>query len=192
MRTLELVIAYGAFGMIAAAALLLVARGRLADAALLVPFWPIYGPFLVLGAKTTSAEGFLDRLLPNAEAVSALYDRLAVAKARVDEIDALLARDEFSIAKVEARHRALIASGDERAAASASARQENIRRLERLRARFSSELVEIDELLAQLRVQAEVVRFAGEADEATQQLVVEILSRVEGLDMMLHDEPPTR
>ena len=41
------------------------------------------------------------------------------------------------------------------------------------------------DLVAQLRVQAEVVRLAGALEEDTRDLVAELLGRVEGLDAIL-------
>lgn len=192
MRTFELLAAYGVFGITCALTLVFVAKGRLADAALLVPFWPLYGPFLVLGAlEPTKRESGFEHLLPDRIAMSRLHERMALARGKVSRIDALLAQPDFSPSATAARHASLLASGDERAAASAAARLENIRRLERLRERFTTELVELEELLAQLGVQSEVVRLAGASNEETRLLVEQIESRVEGLDAILAAEDPS-
>jgi hypothetical protein len=53
-----------------------------------------------------------------------------------------------------------------------------------MRDRFQREVTEIDELLVQLRVQSEVIRFAG-VDANTRELMEVVVSRVEGLDAML-------
>ncbi|MEQ8276787.1 MAG: hypothetical protein RMA76_26665 [Deltaproteobacteria bacterium] len=183
MRTFELLAVYGAFGLTCALTLLFVARGRVADAALLVPFWPLYGPFLVLDAMKPT-EGF-ERLLPDRLTMARLHERMTLARGRVERIDALLRQPDFSAVGTEARREELLARGDDRAAASTAARLENIRRLERLRERFTRELVELEELLAQLDVQSEVVRLAGATNEETRLLVEQIVSRVEGLDTIL-------
>ena len=189
MRTVELMLAYGAVGIACAVTLVFVARGRWGDAALLAVFWPLYGPFLILGSMTPRTDNaFMQRLLPDKVTVEKLNERLHLAQGKVEEIDRLLKREEFSRVEVEKRHKTLVASGDQRAAASANARLENIGRLQRLRERFSRELTELDELLAQLRVQAEVVRLAGSADEETRELVSEIVCRVEGLDLILAED----
>ncbi|ACY12910.1 hypothetical protein [Haliangium ochraceum] len=83
----------------------------------------------------------------------------------------------------------------------AALRLQNIRRLRALRHRFASELDDVGELLIQLTTQAEVLRLAGPAspsagaagapwgDEDAGELVRELVSRVEGLDEMLDDDP---
>jgi hypothetical protein len=58
-----------------------------------------------------------------------------------------------------------------------------------MRDRFARELDEVGELLDQLITQAELVRLAGSADASAAELVREIVSRVEGLDQMLDDDP---
>ena len=184
MRTFELLILYGAVGVLAAGALLAVARGRMSDAALLFAFWPLYGPFLLLG-RSQSDRPALASLVVGEEAVRALEARLEKAQDKVREIDTLLQRNDFSVAEAKTRYDELADRGDERAAASAKARLENIHRLVRLRERFERELTEIDELMAQLRVQSEVVRIAGGADDGTSELVHEIGCRVEVLDSLL-------
>jgi hypothetical protein len=73
------------------------------------------------------------------------------------------------------------------ALASATLRVQNIERLRELRSRFVSEVDEINELLSQLVIQVEVVRFAGSADDGTRDLLRELLLRVEGLGQMLDD-----
>ncbi len=191
MRSMELLAMYGVFGLTCAITLLFVAKGRLADAALLVPFWPLYGPFLVLDAlKPTAPKTGFEHLLPDRIALGRLHERMTLAQEKVGRIDRLLAQPEFSSSATADRHAALVASGDERAAASAAARLENIRRLERLRERFTMELVELEELLAQLEVQSEVVRLAGASSEETRLLVEQIESRVEGLDAILAADDP--
>ena len=97
------------------------------------------------------------------------------------DLDAALARrDEM------AREPASAAAG---ALASAALRVQNIERLRELRARFVSEVDEINELLSQLVIQVELVRFAGAADDGTRDLLRELLVRVEGLGQMLDDRP---
>ncbi len=183
MRANELLILYVLIGIGSAAAFTLLAKQkRLLDAAILVPFWPLYGPFLLLGRAQPAQLG---GLLPDGAIVGELTDRLATAKTRVQEIDAVLARPELDEPSARARMTELAERGDDRAAASVQARLTSIERLRRLRERFMCELTEIDELLAQLRVQSEVVRLAGGAETNTRELVEEIVHRVEGLDAIL-------
>lgn len=189
MRTSELLLVYGVVGVACAGTLLLAQRGRILDAFLLLGFWPLYGPFLIMGAISPVDEAdLLGKLLPGDDAHRALNERLALAQGRVKEIDALLQRPDFSVEQTEVRQKRLLDAGDDRAAASARARLDNIHRLVALRTRFSRELTEVDELLAQLRVQSEVVRLAGRVDDGTRDLVNEIMCRVEGLDAILADD----
>ena len=126
-------------------------------------------------------------LLPDRTAARSLAGRLDIASARVEEIDRLLEQPAFSAQAAEARHRELAAAGDEAAAATALSRAQNIGRLRRLRDQYARELDVVRELTAQLRIQAEVVRLLGEADDGSRDLVIELVSRVEGIDTMLDD-----
>jgi hypothetical protein len=160
---------------------------RWLDATLMVAFWPLCAPFLLLrapepGGATRSEIAFLlalrraagtplATLLPDETTARALGRRLRVAAGKLREIEELLRRPEFDDSS---------ATG---------VRLQNIQRLKRLRDRFARELVELEELLAQLTTQAEVVRLAGAPDSETRDLVNEILSRVEGLDAVLDEEP---
>ena len=180
--------------------------GRAVDAALLAGFWPLYGPFLLLGNPPASAkveeemeflsalrrasQTPLGKLLPDETTARALAARLRIAAGKVDEIDRLLARREFSEDAALERVRELEAkAASSRAIATASNRVQNIRRLRGLRDRFARELDEVKELLAQLVTQAEVVRLAGEADAEARELVRELVCRVEGLDEMFDGVP---
>ena len=75
---------------------------------------------------------------------------------------------------------------------SAAIRVQNIERLRDLRTRFVAEVDEIDELLSQLVIQVEVVRFVGAAEDGPRDLLRELLARVEGLSQMLDDRPALR
>lgn len=203
MRLPELLLLYVLVGGGCAVTLVAV-RGRggpaLFDAAILVPLWPLYGPFLVVqGAPlrvdgTASAELLrslakargtpMAAFLPDEAAGRALAHRVRSAGERIAEIDALLAQPEFSESDALARAEAF-RDKDERVAAAALERARNIRRLRALRDRFSRELDQVAELLQQLRIQAEVVRLAGASDHGVRELVQELLARVEGLDEVM-------
>ncbi|HVJ22056.1 MAG TPA: hypothetical protein VM686_41910 [Polyangiaceae bacterium] len=191
MRLLELAALYLLLGLGCGAVVLLrpaEPAKRWLDATLMVAFWPLCAPFLLSSARTPAAGKAsseiaflaalrraagtpLGALLPDEATARALGRRLRVAAGKLAEIEELLRRPEF----------------DE--AGASGIRLQNIRRLKRLRDRFGRELCELEELLAQLTTQAEVVRLAGAADSETRDLVREILSRVEGLDAVLDDEP---
>ena len=175
------------------------------DAGLLTVFWPLYGPFiLVQSAPHTQAESpsthhladsirraqrtpFGD-LLPDPALAARLAERLDFAARKRDEIDHLLTLPDFSEADAETRREASLDRPDSRAAAVAHSRLSNIRRLRRMRDQFAMELDEIQSLITQLRVHAEVLRIAGVHGAEGQDLVDELIARVEGLDAVL-DEP---
>ncbi len=210
MRLAELAVLYGLVGVGCAVAVLVRrnATGRtVTDAVLLVGFWPLYGPFLMARwprrdltavggeaaflAALRRAEGTpLVELLPDQNTVRQLGRRLRVAAGKVVELDELLAQPDFREGDAIRRLAALQQRNASACAVStANLRIQNIRRLRGLRDRFARELDEVGELLTQLTTQAEVVRLAGAPDAETEQLVREIVSRVEGLDRVLDDDP---
>jgi hypothetical protein len=193
-----------------AAAHIIGGRGRRpVDALLLVLFWPLYGPLILLAAKeaepahdgrpaASPATAFREALakaagtplsvfLPGPAAAEALAGRLAGASERVAEIDALLTQPDLSEETARLRHETLLARGEARAAAAAAGRLENIRQLRALRERFAAELEEVHEMLLRLRIQAEVARLAGGSDRGTRELIEEVLGRIQGLDAILED-----
>jgi hypothetical protein len=210
MKLMDLGLLYGLLGFGCACVLLWRRNdvgGTWLDAVLLAGFWPVYGPFLLaklqgsddgpedsevafLAALRRARGTPLAALLPDPQTASALARRLRVASGKVQEIDAILARPEFQAKEAVDRHKDLIdRAASECAVSTAAIRIQNIRRLQALRDRFSRELDEVEELLNQLRTQAEVVRLAGVAGDETRDLVQELVSRVEGLDRMLDDDP---
>lgn len=203
---------YGLLGLACAGAAL--ARGRATglDAALLLLFWPLHGPFLLFSsadappaphsplrapvepagpdqldlmeALERARQTPLGALLPDRDAATRLAQRLAQARARVLELDALLSRPDFSAQAAQARQDELRERGDDRAAAVARGRAQQLQRLRALRDRHERELNEVAELIAQLRVQAEVVRLVGDGED-TRDLINELLHRIDGLDAVL-------
>jgi hypothetical protein len=134
-------------------------------------------------------------LLPDPESVRCLAAKLTEASTRIEELDEVLARPSFDLPAALARsdelgHEASAASAEARA--SAAIRVQNIERLRDLRARFVAEVDEIEELLSQLVIQVEVVRFVGAAEDGSRDLLRELLARVEGLGQMLDDRPALR
>jgi hypothetical protein len=180
---------------------------RACDGLLMTLLWPLYGPFFLSREAGSEPEGAeseiaflaalrraagtpLASLLPDPATARALARRLRVASGKVDEIDALLSRQEFDEREAVARQGELRQRGASECAQSTVAiRVQNIRRLRSLRDRFARELDEVRELLVQLTTQAEVVRLAGAPDPDARELVQELVSRVEGLDRMLDDDP---
>jgi hypothetical protein len=198
------------YALTGAACAVAAARSRpaLSDLVLLALFWPLYGPFLLAsGAAVSTVEGLgsarerdleralrrvagtpLARLLPDRTAVRALGRALRAAAVRKQEIDRLLARPEMSGEATLAQLQALEqASGSAEARAALSLRAQSIRQLEGMRERFARRLEEVDALLAQLLTQVEVLRLGGASEAPGEELVSELLGRVEALGEMLED-----
>lgn len=144
----------------------------------------------------------LGTMLPDEATARALAQRLRVAAGKVAEIDALLAQPAFDEDDARRRLEALeTRAASDCAVSTATLRLQNIRRLRSLRHRFATELDEVGELLVQLTTQAEVLRLAGPpvaamhagaalaGDGSVAELVRELVSRVEGLDQVLDDDP---
>jgi hypothetical protein len=134
-------------------------------------------------------------LLPDPASVRGLAAKLTAASTRIEELDEVLARPTFDLPAALARNDELAQEGSVASAearASAAIRVQNIERLRDLRARFVAEVDEIDELLSQLVIQVEVVRFVGAAEDGSRDLLRELLARVEGLGQMLDDRPAPR
>jgi hypothetical protein len=182
MDLVDLALLYGVVG--AGCAVVALACRRPVDALLLLPLWPLYGPFALTRSPAPPASP-LRVLLPEPSMIEALERRVAEGGRRVAEIAATLDRPEFSERDAAARVAELEAGAP--SAAHARSRLDNIRRLAALRRSFELELEEASELLAQLTTQAEVVRLVG-AQPGTRELVTDIAARVEGLDHMLAEE----
>lgn len=192
-----------------------------ADLAFAFALWPLWLP-LWLGARPAAAAERADAaplrhahpaasslltalgrvqgsplapLLPDPESVRRLAAKLTEASTRIEELDEVLARPTFDLPAAIMRSDELAREGSPastEARASAAIRVLNIERLRDLRARFLAEVDEIDELLSQLVIQVEVVRFVGAAEDGPRDLLRELLARVEGLSQMLDDRPALR
>jgi uncharacterized protein YhaN len=181
------------------------AGAALGDLVLLLVLWPLSGPFLLVGGASAAA-GLgrgrerdleralrrvagtpLERLLPDRVAVRALGGALRAAALRVREIDEILARPGMSSEAAQAQVLALDPSGSQEARAALSRRLQSIGQLEEMRERFARRLAEVDALLAQLLTQVEVLRLGGASDAPGEELVGELMGRVEALGEMLED-----
>lgn len=182
MRAGELALLYLLVGMGASAAVLArhqAARAQRAlDAALVLAFWPLYGPLLLLGSPAAAAPRGLAALAPG----PALVERIGAGELRLVELDALLARPEHCETRALAREAELRAVGDEVGERLTQARVEAIRRLGERRQRLARELDQARELLVQLRLQSELVRLGDGADEESRALLAELSLKVECLD----------
>jgi hypothetical protein len=149
----------------------------------------------LLAALTRVRGSPLAPLLPDPASVRRLATKLTEASTRIEELDEVLARPTFDLPAALARRDELAHDGSAASAearASAALRVQNIERLRDLRTRFVAEVEEIDELLSQLVIQVEVVRFVGAAEDGPRDLLRELLARVEGLDQMLDDRQAPR
>jgi hypothetical protein len=179
MMPLQLIGA-GYLGVGLATAVVLGVRRRIGavDAILLVVLWPLFGPLLAIGNRDRDAE-LLAGALPDPETARALSQRLRDARARLAELDVVLARPDFDPAIAQKRAGELAERGATGAAAAAQLRVKTLGQLATLRERYRRELEEVGELMAQLVTQAELVRL-GNAP-ASSDLVDELVARVEGL-----------
>jgi hypothetical protein len=183
-------------------------RSAPGDLFMLVLLWPLYGPFLLgsggaapgraslLRSRERELERALRqvsgtplaRLLPDRAALRALGRSLGEAAQRTREIEALLARPEMDRTVLLARLEELERTGgpvEPRAAL--MLRLQSIGQLEAMRDRFTHRLAEVDGLLSQLLTQVEVLRLGGVAEAPGQELVGELVTRVEALGEMLED-----
>lgn len=206
MGPLELAALYGAAGL----ALALRARPRTAtDLALTALLWPLWLPLsraerrpaaapigvspavtehlrrlgeALDAARAPMRDGPLAATLPTAEHIARLGEHLARLDTRVQELDAVLATEEFDPARAERRLREAERGDGEVAVARVAA--EGARRLGALRERARRERDELLSLCERLRVQVTVLRFAEAAEAARTDdladLVAELLGRVEG------------
>jgi len=181
MRGLELSALYLLVGLgVTIAASLQARTSGWLDAGLLFAFWPLYGPFLVAGRPQPAQPS----ALLMADGIPA---RLEGLSAKVSALDQVLAQPDFHLPAAEARKAEHEAKGETRASARVQARIESILRLQERRAQLHENLAEARELMAQLRVQTELMRVSGGSEVDTSALVLELESRVQGLDGLLED-----
>jgi hypothetical protein len=192
------------------------ARARAAgERVLLLLFWPLMAPFLLRpareepaapggggrhltpGTPATALLSALERvahsplapLLPDAPTVRRLAHHLEQVSTRVDELDEVLARPTFDLEAATARQGELEAAGaSPELVVGAALRCQGLQRLRALRARLARELDEVSELMSQLVIQVELVRFAGAGDDGSRAILGELLGRVDGLAQMLDDQ----
>jgi hypothetical protein len=142
MKTPELALVYVLLGLgfTAAWAFRRRAETEVADLALLLVFWPLYGPFLLTSRRPSP----LASLMPDPALLADLGQRLELAKTRVQAIDVLLSDPAMPAAQ-------------------------GLRpKLETIRERFQRELALGEDLLAQLRLREQAVRLAGPDDPGRQ------------------------
>ena len=147
--------------------------------------WPRSSAHDALEALRRAGGAPLAALLPDLEAGQRLSARMDMARQRVREIEALLARDALDITQAQRRQRELRERGDAQSADMIDQRIQMIRRLGQLRDAFWRELTQIEELLTQLELQAEVVRIAGSVSDDTRTMAIELVARLQGLEEVM-------
>ena len=176
-----------------------IVRGRpgIGDALLLVGMWPLWGPLALargdrdqrehqlLTALARAQSSPLAAMLPDAEAARVLGSRLREASQRLVDLDTVLARPDFDPATAAQRAKDLANRGALAAAATAELRVKTLGHLRTLRERYRTELDEVNELIAQLVTQAELVRLQPAIAHSSAELVHELVARVEGLGDLL-------
>jgi hypothetical protein len=189
-------IGYLAVGAVLALALAgIKRRTSFGDALWIVGLWPLYAPLSLARADTAEDHREAELLaalarakasplagvLPDAESVRVLGERLREAGARLVDLDEVLARPDFDPEAVSQRAAELSARGAIAAAATAQLRVRTLGQLQALRERYRRELDEVAELIAQLVTQAELVRLQPAIAHTSGELVRELVARVEGL-----------
>ncbi|MCL4224582.1 MAG: hypothetical protein KJZ91_09000 [Myxococcales bacterium] len=200
MTVVELAAGYAGIGVILA--LVAVGRGRAGatDAALLIGLWPLYAPLLAGGDRAAldpREQALIDGLrraaatplagaLPDEAGARALFRRVREGRARLADLDLVLARPDLGPRAAAERLVALERDGAHPAAvATARRRVETVARLRDLRARMAGDLDQVDEVVTQLLAQLELARFAGAADDAAAELAADLSARIDSLDEVL-------
>ena len=171
------------------------------DALLTLTLWPLYAPLrfatgaspavttpthreqvlleeAITAARISMGAAGVGALLPTAAQVAQIAQHLARLDARVRELDAVLARDEFDVARAERRMREPARAAVE----AATATLDGVRRLVAMRERAVRERDEVLGLCARLRMQVTVLRFSeGAAGENLGEVVEELLAHLEGV-----------
>jgi len=174
-------------------------RGR--DIPLMLVLWPVFVPFALadggrhastdpsanalLAALGAFADGPFATLLPGPRTVDTIAARVRLALERIARIDTLLATPDLDEASLARRLEAFRGARDETSAAAVAGRLAAVARLKSLKERSEREVVQVRELLAQLAVQAEVVRLSGGDGAAAKATVQELVARSEGLASVL-------
>lgn len=186
---------------------------NLIDVLLLALCWPLFGPFVLMRAEPAQEDGPHERtlgsplegdfgedaldalrraggaplaaLLPDMQTSKRLMARMKMAHERAHEIERLLERDAYSERGARARQLELRQRGDEESAQMIEQRLQMIGRLKRMREDFTRELTQIEEIMTQLTLQAEMVRIAGSVNDDTREMALELVTRLQGLEEVI-------
>jgi hypothetical protein len=192
------------------------AMHRAVSAAIAVPLWPLWAPIALTARRAPEASnramsGAVERvraalreavaasrgtplqsLLP-AEAAARIEAEVGRRAERHAELEALLEKETFALARAEARVREIErAGGSSRALGTARLDLDNVRRLLSLRDRDARALEELCALAEALRTQVTLARYSGSSAADFGDIVTEIRARVEGLGAALEAEESLR
>ncbi len=202
MTVVDLAVAYAGVGAVLALVAIVRWKASTVDALAVLAVWPLYAPVIAAGSGDDDPreQALLDALrrasgtplagaLPDEAGARALVRRVRDGRARLAELDAVLARADLDEAAALARVAALERGGAHPGAvATAQRRVQTIRRLRGLRDRFAGEIEQVDEVVTQLTAQLELVRFAGTADDTAAELAADLAARVESLEELLGND----
>lgn len=202
MTVVDLAVAYAGVGAVLALVAIVRWKATAVDALAVLAVWPLYAPVIAAGSDDDDprAQALVDALrraagtplagaLPDEAGARALVRRVRDGRARLAELDAVLARADLDEAAALARVAALERGGAHPGAiATAQRRVQTIRRMRALRDRFAGEIEQVDEVVTQLTAQLELVRFAGTADDTAAELAADLAARVESLDELFGND----
>jgi hypothetical protein len=136
---------------------------------------------VVLDEARQAAAGTPFETMLNGAAASRIAAEVERAAERLEGLEAVLAQPEFSREAVVARLAKLEAEGaSEAAVRPARLHLESVERLAAMRAQQAAALAELEQVLAALRSQLVVARYAG-ASEGVDGILGDLWARVEGL-----------
>lgn len=190
-------------------------KPRVLNALMAVPLWPLWLPVVLAShqpkkapdqrtahpAELSLVEAFeavrgtpLEGLLPK-DAVERIQREIRRASERHRELEQLLQSPSFDLnAAHERLARLEKAQASQRTMSSARLHLENIERLASLAERDRRALEELAELVAALRTQLVLARYAGSSAHDAGDIVLEVLARVEALGTTIDSplsQPPT-
>lgn len=205
MSLVDLAVLYGLAGLGCAALVYRRSRGsprrRVASAALALPLWPVWAPLALvpdppprvpatgrvarieaeLEHALAASRGSPFAILLSEDAAERIRQEVRLAASRIAELDEVLAQPGFDRAEADRRVGALTVEGSPRALRTAVLHRDSVAQLEGVRERYARAIDELGELVAALRSQLVLARFAGSSPEGVGGIVTELWARVEGL-----------
>jgi len=180
--------------------------GKLGAAAIALPLWPIWAPVALipdapprsrasdratrieseLAHAVQAADGSPFAVLLPPEAAARIRQEVRQALTRIAELDGVLEQPGFDRDEAEAHVRELTRDGaSRRALKTAVLHRDNVAHIESLRDRHVRALEELGELVAALRSQLVLARYAGSSPEGVGGIITEMWVRVESLSEVM-------